>query len=177
MKRSGWILPLMLASTLIITVISCKTRFATTNSAFKAGHSQGEIERGRILAYSICAGCHYNRQAEKFIGNRIEDVPSIAGEVYSANLTPLENPWPARKIYRCTVAEISFENGRGLRRKIRSVHAIGQIWRKTTWTRSLLSCAQTTRPLLRPTLTIGPTHYTTISARPVANSHAKPFSL
>ena len=87
MRKSNWTLLFILATAVIIVAISCKTRFATTNSDFKAGRSQQEIERGRVLVYSICAGCHYNRETDKFIGNRIEDVPGIAGKVYSANLT------------------------------------------------------------------------------------------
>ena len=87
MKKSRFIPVLILAAVAAVAAISCKTRFATTTSDFKAGRTQAEVERGRVLVYSICAGCHYNRQAEKFIGNRIEDVPGIAGKVYSANLT------------------------------------------------------------------------------------------
>jgi len=87
MKRSGWLPVIMLSAAAVITVISCKTHFETTHADFKAARTTPEIERGRVLVYSICAGCHYNRKAEKFIGNRIEDVPAIAGQVYSANLT------------------------------------------------------------------------------------------
>jgi mono/diheme cytochrome c family protein len=71
----------------IIIVISCKTRFETTKSTYKADTSAQAFERGKVLAFSICAGCHYDRKVNKFIGTRIEDVPGIAGKVYSANLT------------------------------------------------------------------------------------------
>jgi hypothetical protein len=70
-----------------IIIISCKTRFETTKAEYKATVSPAALERGRVLVYSICAGCHLNHADNKFIGNRIEDVPGIAGKVYSANLT------------------------------------------------------------------------------------------
>ncbi len=73
--------------TAIIIFVSCKTHFETTKTSFTASKSPQAFERGKVLAFSICAGCHYNRGVNKFIGNRIEDVPSIAGSVYSANLT------------------------------------------------------------------------------------------
>jgi len=70
-----------------ITVYSCKTQFATAPSNFQATITPQAVERGKVLIFSSCAGCHYNRTANKFIGNRIEDVPGIVGKVYSANLT------------------------------------------------------------------------------------------
>jgi mono/diheme cytochrome c family protein len=70
-----------------VIIISCKTQFATTKERFTAVESPRALEHGRNLVYSICAGCHYNRGVNKFIGNQIEDVPGIAGKVYSANLT------------------------------------------------------------------------------------------
>jgi mono/diheme cytochrome c family protein len=45
------------------------------------------MERGRNLAFNICGTCHYNRAAQRFIGNRLKEVPGIAGRVYSSNLT------------------------------------------------------------------------------------------
>ena len=82
--RTAGIIALLSA---IIITISCKTHFETTHNSFTAVSSHEAMERGRVLVYSICAGCHYNRGVNKFIGNRIEDVPGIAGKVYSANLT------------------------------------------------------------------------------------------
>jgi mono/diheme cytochrome c family protein len=87
MRKSKWIFPALLLATATTAIISCKTRFNTTNAAYIADKSPGEVERGRVLVYSSCAGCHYNTSANKFIGNRIDDVPGIAGQVYSANLT------------------------------------------------------------------------------------------
>ncbi len=73
--------------TTVIVVISCKTHFETTKSSFKATNSPEALQRGHVLVYSICAGCHLNHSDNKFIGNQILDVPGIAGKVYSANLT------------------------------------------------------------------------------------------
>lgn len=70
-----------------IIIAGCKTYFATAPTNFKATESAEAFERGKVLMFSSCAGCHYNRNAHKFIGNRIEDVPGIAGKVFSANLT------------------------------------------------------------------------------------------
>jgi mono/diheme cytochrome c family protein len=71
----------------IIVAYSCKTTFNTAPANFTATITPAAIERGKVLVYSSCAGCHYNRAANKFIGNAITDVPSIVGKVYSANLT------------------------------------------------------------------------------------------
>ncbi|ASU34667.1 c-type cytochrome [Mucilaginibacter xinganensis] len=71
----------------VIIVISCKTHFETAKSDYQASFSNVNLEHGKNLAFSICAGCHYNQGLKKFAGNPIHDVPSIAGTVYSANLT------------------------------------------------------------------------------------------
>jgi len=68
-------------------IISCKTQFATTKATYKAVPSQEALAHGRDLAFTICAGCHYDRSVNKFIGTPIHDVPGIVGKVYSANLT------------------------------------------------------------------------------------------
>src|SRR6202012_2025984 len=85
MNKLKWITGISLL--VAIVIISCKTRFETTTASYTAVQSPAAFERGKVLAYSIFAGCHYNRTANKFIGNKIEDVPGIAGVVYSANLT------------------------------------------------------------------------------------------
>jgi mono/diheme cytochrome c family protein len=86
MKKYQWISAITVMLALII-FISCKTRFDTTKTAYKATSSAQAFEHGKNLVYTICAGCHYNRATNKFTGNPIEDVPGIAGKVYSANLT------------------------------------------------------------------------------------------
>ncbi len=72
---------------LAIVAYSCKTKFETTKENYTTVQSPEAFEKGKTLVFSICAGCHYNRSVNKFIGNKIEDVPGIAGTVYSANLT------------------------------------------------------------------------------------------
>jgi len=172
MKRSGWIPLLIISAVIAVVVISCKTRFATTNSDFKAGHSQAEIERGRVLVYSICAGCHYNRQAGKFIGNRIEDVPAIAGEVYSANLTHSKTHGLPEKY---TDAQLKYllktgvaYDGRFIQYMLRPNMAENDLDAVVAFLRSddpALAAADTT---------VGPTHYTAMG-KMYMNAHAKPL--
>src|SRR3569623_523396 len=71
----------------IIIIISCKTHFDTSNTDYKAVPSTQNLERGKALTFTTCAGCHYNRGLHKFAGNPMHDVPPIAGKVFSANLT------------------------------------------------------------------------------------------
>ena len=87
MKKSQWNLLACFCTVGVLVGFSCKTRFPTTHADYKASLSPIAMERGRVLVYSSCAGCHYNQKAGKFIGNPILDVPGIAGKVYSANLT------------------------------------------------------------------------------------------
>src|SRR5665213_3290180 len=85
MDKFKWIAGITLLMAVII--ISCKTRFETTKASFTAMRSADAFERGKELTFSICAGCHYNHSTNKFTGNKIEDIPGIAGTVFSANLT------------------------------------------------------------------------------------------
>lgn len=85
MKKYLWIIGL--SAMIVAVVIGCKTRFDTTKAQYKAAYSQAGFERGKELSFAICAGCHYDNKVHKFIGKRIEDIPGIAGKVYSANLT------------------------------------------------------------------------------------------
>jgi len=77
----------ILLALIVIIIISCKTKFDTTKNSFTATKSPEALERGKVLAYSICAGCHYDRSVHKFIGTQIHEIPGIIGKVYSANLT------------------------------------------------------------------------------------------
>lgn len=85
MKNKSAIVTLSILS--VIAVISCKTHFDTTKSDYKAVTTPQNFEHGKALAFTICAGCHYNRGLHKFAGNPMHDVPGIAGKVFSANLT------------------------------------------------------------------------------------------
>src|SRR4051812_11527036 len=78
--------PIALLLILLMTV-SCRFHFKTTTDTFSAMKNQGSIENGKNLVFSICGGCHYNHQAQKFIGQPLNDLPKIAGQLYSANLT------------------------------------------------------------------------------------------
>lgn len=70
-----------------IIVLSCKTKFNTTTATYTANKSPEAFENGKVLVYSICGGCHYNRSTNKFIGTQIHEVPGFIGKVYAANLT------------------------------------------------------------------------------------------
>jgi len=82
--KSLTVITLLLA---IIIIISCKTHFETTKSDYKAVATQANLEHGKNLVFTVCAGCHYNRGIKKLAGNPMNDVPGIAGKVFSANLT------------------------------------------------------------------------------------------
>jgi mono/diheme cytochrome c family protein len=68
-------------------VASCSFYFKTTKDGFTAKSNNDSFERGKNLAFNICAGCHYDRKIGKFIGRDLNDLPKIAGHLYSANLT------------------------------------------------------------------------------------------
>ena len=85
-QKNNWILALCVMVAAVI-VISCKAKFDATKASYTVSQSPAGFERGKELAFSICAGCHYDHSVNKFIGTQIHDVPGIAGKVYSANLT------------------------------------------------------------------------------------------
>lgn len=78
---------ILTATISVFIFYSCKTHFDTTQTSYRATATPLALQRGKMLVYSSCAGCHYNRSVNKLIGNRIDDVPGIVGKVYSANLT------------------------------------------------------------------------------------------
>src|SRR3982751_1712280 len=77
----------LLAVSFLPFIISCKFYFNTTKDSFTATSSNASLERGKNLAFNICAGCHYDPTLKKFIGRSLNDLPKIAGHLYSANLT------------------------------------------------------------------------------------------
>ena len=85
MQKYKWITGISLM--MFAIVIGCKTQFTTTKTSYTSIESPQAFERGKELAFSNCAGCHYDRSVNKFIGTQIHDVPGIAGKVFSANLT------------------------------------------------------------------------------------------
>ena len=71
----------------IVMALSCRFYFDTTKDQFEATTHSQSLQRGKNLAFNICAGCHYDPQVGKFIGRSLNDLPKIAGHLYSANLT------------------------------------------------------------------------------------------
>jgi len=71
----------------LTTAAGCRFYFDTTKDQFTSEADDQSFERGKNLAFNICAGCHYDQKAGKFIGRSLNDLPKIAGHLYSANLT------------------------------------------------------------------------------------------
>ena len=71
----------------IATALSCRFYFDTTKDQFEATNHSQSLQRGKSLAFNICAGCHYDSKGGKFIGKSLNDLPKIAGHLNSANLT------------------------------------------------------------------------------------------
>ena len=65
----------------------CKMYFKTTEDNFQSVKSDEALARGKNLAFNICSGCHYDHEVKGFIGKSLNDLPKIAGHLYSANLT------------------------------------------------------------------------------------------
>lgn len=72
---------------LIMIGVSCRWYFKTTTDHFETRKNTNSIQRGKNLAFTICSGCHYDPKVGKFIGRSLNDLPKIAGHLYSANLT------------------------------------------------------------------------------------------
>ena len=72
---------------LIFFGYSCRWYFKTTTDHIELKKNFQAFERGKNLAFNICAGCHYDPKPGKFIGRSLNDLPKIAGHLYSANLT------------------------------------------------------------------------------------------
>jgi mono/diheme cytochrome c family protein len=70
-----------------VIISSCKFFFDTTRDNVTADPATASIANGRNLVFNICAGCHYSESAGKFTGRPLNDLPKIAGKLYSANLT------------------------------------------------------------------------------------------
>jgi mono/diheme cytochrome c family protein len=67
--------------------ISCRFYFKPTTDQFTSTATTTSFERGKNLVFTICAGCHYNPTLGKFTGHSLNDLPRIAGHLYSTNLT------------------------------------------------------------------------------------------
>jgi len=171
MQKFKWVTGISLL--MLAIVIGCKTQFTTTTENYVAVSSPKAIENGRTLAFSICAGCHYNRAVNKFIGTPIEDVPGIAGKIYSANLTHSKTHGIAPKY---TDAQIKYllrtgiaKDGRYLNYMLRPNMSDGDINDIIAFLRSddlSLAAADTT---------VGPTHLTFVG-KIYMNMKAKPVA-
>jgi mono/diheme cytochrome c family protein len=75
---------------LCFAVAACRFYFDTTTDRFDARKNPESFERGKNLVFTICAGCHYDEKAGKFTGRPLNDLPKIAGHLFSANLTHSE---------------------------------------------------------------------------------------
>jgi mono/diheme cytochrome c family protein len=71
----------------LIMLGSCRFYFKTTTDQFTSTAGSVSVERGKNLVFTMCAGCHYNQATGKFTGHSMNDLPKIAGHLYSANLT------------------------------------------------------------------------------------------
>jgi len=71
----------------VIITAACRTHFDTTLASYTVTHSSAAFERGKVLTYSICGQCHFDKGTRKLIGMQMKDVPGIIGKVYSANIT------------------------------------------------------------------------------------------
>lgn len=153
--------------------VGCKTRFATTQASYTVTPSPEKLTRGRELAFSICAGCHYDHTVNKFIGRPIEDIPGIAGKVYSANLT---HSLTHGVTHKYSDAELKYlfktgiaRDGRFLNYMLRPNMADSDIGAIIAFLRSddpSLSAADTT---------VGTTHFTLIG-KAYMSMHAKPVT-
>jgi hypothetical protein len=78
---------LIIGSLILLVAAGCKFYFKTTKEQFTTTKTNNSFERGKNLAFSICAGCHYDHDMNKFVGKKLNDLPKIAGRMVSANLT------------------------------------------------------------------------------------------
>lgn len=76
-----------LLACMLLLMAGCRFYFKTTTDQFTSVKTNTSAERGKNLAFIICAGCHYAPAAQKFMGKHLNDLPKIAGRMYSANLT------------------------------------------------------------------------------------------
>ena len=77
----------LILSLLLVFALSCRMYFETTKDSFTAKNNSASVENGKNLTFNICGSCHYDRNVKKFIGKPLNDLPKIAGKLYSANLT------------------------------------------------------------------------------------------
>jgi mono/diheme cytochrome c family protein len=77
----------LLCAAIFISLFSCSMYFKKTSEKFVSSESSSSFQRGKNLTFNICGQCHYDQTLNKFIGKHLNDLPKIAGALYSANLT------------------------------------------------------------------------------------------
>src|SRR6202012_307249 len=166
---------------LLITVIAviggifigCKTRFETTRASYTVTPTTEKLVRGRELVFSICAGCHYDHTVNKFIGRPIEDIPGIAGKVYSANLTHSRSHGIAPKY---TDAELKYLFKTGIARDGRYLNYMLRPNMADADINAIIAFLRSDDPSLAAAdTTIGLTHFTFIG-KAYMGMHAKPLA-
>ena len=162
-----------LGITVAAIVISCRTHFDTTKASYTAVASPAAFERGKVLAFSICAGCHYDRKINKFIGTAIHDVPGIAGKVFSANLTHSKTNGVTAKYSNAEIRHLLktgvARDGRYLAYMLRPNMAEEDI-------NAIIVYLRSDDPAVRAAdTTVGLTHFTSIG-KMYMNMHANPVN-
>ena len=71
----------------IVFIAGCKTHYQLAGKAYTLIEAPSSLERGKNLVQNICADCHYNAAAGKYIGMPFSGMPAIGGKVFAANLT------------------------------------------------------------------------------------------
>lgn len=84
MKKSYLI---VLPAALIALMFACRTHFKTETIDYPVKVSEQQLQEGRKLTVSICAPCHYDPATGKLTGIEMHDLPKIAGQVFSRNIT------------------------------------------------------------------------------------------
>ncbi|HEV7782313.1 MAG TPA: hypothetical protein VGO58_13660, partial [Chitinophagaceae bacterium] len=74
---------------LLVTIAwGCRFYFdTTTDQQYTVQKQETSRERGRNYVFTICAGCHMDFKTHRFTGKSLNDLPKIAGHLYSSNLT------------------------------------------------------------------------------------------
>jgi mono/diheme cytochrome c family protein len=70
-----------------VMIVSCRWYFKTTTDNLEAKKTADAFQRGKNLTFIVCADCHYDPKTGKLTGKSLNDLPKIAGHLYSANLT------------------------------------------------------------------------------------------
>jgi len=104
---------ILLAGMSIYLIASCRSTYPTTTDNFTVNYKTADIKHGKALVMNSCGGCHYNHKVGRLIGQPMNDLPKIAGHVYSANLTNSREYSPVPKY---SDAELAYLLHTGIKR-------------------------------------------------------------